>query len=137
MIKAIFWIIVFFFFISVLFLGIRFIFQTLMNLANPSNSKNSKPEIKKEELTYSANNSIEFDHQIQFFDPTLNKITTLCGHIEKCYEEHQQQWIKFRTLEKSMPKIIKVNNINQVENLITKEKLLTEQPIQQYFERFL
>ncbi|MFW2077654.1 hypothetical protein ACG94X_07995 [Acinetobacter sp. ULE_I010] len=137
MIKAIFWIVVFFFFISVLFLGIRFIFQTLMNLAKPSSSKKSKPEIKNEELSYSANNSLEFDHQIQFFDPTLNKITTLSGHLEKCYEEHQQLWIKLISLGQSTSKTIKVNNISMVENLLTKERLSNENSIEQYFKRFL
>lgn len=140
MLKAIFGIIIFFFFVSVLFLGIRFIFQSILNFM-----KTSQPEQKQKLHPYKnqieSHNSLirsaENDHEIQFFDPTLNKITTLSGHLEKCYEEHQQLWIKLITLGQNAPKTIKVNNISMVENLLTKEILCNENSIEQYFKRFL
>ncbi|WP_180079924.1 MULTISPECIES: hypothetical protein [unclassified Acinetobacter] len=137
MLKAIFWIAVFFFFISVLFYGIRFIFMTLMNFANSSKPKQSTKLIGKNGSTPSNMKSLKSDHEIQFFDPTLNKITTLSGHLVKCYEEHQQLWIQLISLGQSAPKTIKVNNISMVENLLTKERLSNENSIEQYFKRFL
>lgn len=137
MLKAIFWIAVFFFFISVLFYGIRFIFMTLMNFANSSKPNQSTKLIGNKGSTLSNTESLKPDHEIQFFDPTLNKITTLSGHLEKCYEEHQQLWIKLISLGQSTSKTIKVNNISMVENLLTKERLSNENSIQQYFKRFL
>ena len=140
MFKAIFGIIIFFFFVSVLFLGIRFIFQSILNLMKtPKTEQNQKiPQYKNQiESRNSLIKNAEYDHEIQFFDPTLNKITTLSGHLEKCYEEHQQLWIKLISLGQSTSKTIKVNNISMVENLLTKEILSNENSIEQYFKRFL
>lgn len=110
---------------SVLFLGIRFIFQSILNLMKtPKTEQNQKiPQYKNQiESRNSLIKNAEYDHEIQFFDPTLNKITTLSGHLEKCYEEHQQLWIKLISLGQSTSKTIKVNNISMVENLLTKER---------------
>lgn len=138
MLKAIFGIIIFFFFVSVLFLGIRFIFQSILNFMKTSQTEQKLPRYKnKIESHNSLIRSAENDHEIQFFDPTLNKITTLSGHLVKCYEEHQQLWIKLISLGQSAPKTIKVNNISMVENLLTKEILCNENSIEQYFKRFL
>ena len=138
MLKAIFGIIIFFFFVSVLFLGIRFIFQSILNFMKTSQTEQKSPRYKNQiESHNSSIRSAESDHEIQFFDPTLNKITTLSGHLVKCYEEHQQLWIKLISLGQSAPKTIKVNNISMVENLLTKERLSNENSIEQYFKRFL
>lgn len=138
MLKAIFGIIIFFFFVSVLFLGIRFIFQSILNFMKTSQTEQKSPRYKNQiESHNSLIRSAESDHEIQFFDPTLNKITTLSGHLVKCYEEHQQLWIKLISLGQSAPKTIKVNNISMVENLLTKEILCNENSIEQYFKRFL
>ncbi|MCO8069380.1 hypothetical protein NI468_02330 [Acinetobacter lwoffii] len=138
MLKAIFGIIIFFFFVSVLFLGIRFIFQSILNFMKTSQTEQKLPRYKNQiESHNSLIRSAENDHEIQFFDPTLNKITTLSGHLVKCYEEHQQLWIKLISLGQSAPKTIKVNNISMVENLLTKEILCNENSIEQYFKRFL
>lgn len=138
MLKAIFGIIIFFFFVSVLFLGIRFIFQSILNFMKTSQTEQKLPRYKNQiESHNSLIRSAESDHEIQFFDPTLNKITTLSGHLVKCYEEHQQLWIKLISLGQSAPKTIKVNNISMVENLLTKEILCNENSIEQYFKRFL
>lgn len=138
MLKAIFGIIIFFFFVSVLFLGIRFIFQSILNFMKTSQTEQKSPRYKNQiESHNSLIRGAESDHEIQFFDPTLNKITTLSGHLVKCYEEHQQLWIKLISLGQSAPKTIKVNNISMVENLLTKERLSNENSIEQYFKRFL
>lgn len=138
MLKAIFGIIIFFFFVSVLFLGIRFIFQSILNFMKTSQTEQKLPRYKNQiESHNSLIRRAESDHEIQFFDPTLNKITTLSGHLVKCYEEHQQLWIKLISLGQSAPKTIKVNNISMVENLLTKEILCNENSIEQYFKRFL
>ncbi len=138
MLKAIFGIIIFFFFVSVLFLGIRFIFQSILNFMKTSQTEQKSPRYKNQiESHNSLIRGAESDHEIQFFDPTLNKITTLSGHLVKCYEEHQQLWIKLISLGQSAPKTIKVNNISMVENLLTKEILCNENSIEQYFKRFL
>lgn len=138
MLKAIFGIIIFFFFVSVLFLGIRFIFQSILNFMKTSQTEQKLPRYKNQiESHNSLIRGAESDHEIQFFDPTLNKITTLSGHLVKCYEEHQQLWIKLISLGQSAPKTIKVNNISMVENLLTKERLSNENSIEQYFKRFL
>ena len=138
MLKAIFGIIIFFFFVSVLFLGIRFIFQSILNFMKTSQTEQKLPRYKNQiESHNSLIRSAESDHEIQFFDPTLNKITTLSGHLVKCYEEHQQLWIKLITLGQNAPKTIKVNNISMVENLLTKERFSNENSIEQYFKRFL
>lgn len=138
MLKAIFGIIIFFFFVSVLFLGIRFIFQSILNFMKTSQTEQKSPRYKNQiESHNSLIRGAESDHEIQFFDPTLNKITTLSGHLVKCYEEHQQLWIKLISLGQSAPKTIKVNNISMVENLLTKERLCNENSIEQYFKRFL
>ncbi len=138
MLKAIFGIIIFFFFVSVLFLGIRFIFQSILNFMKTSQTEQKLPRYKNQiESHNSLIRGAESDHEIQFFDPTLNKITTLSGHLVKCYEEHQQLWIKLISLGQSAPKTIKVNNISMVENLLTKEILCNENSIEQYFKRFL
>lgn len=138
MLKAIFGIIIFFFFVSVLFLGIRFIFQSILNFMKTLQTEQKLPRYKNQiESHNSLIRSAESDHEIQFFDPTLNKITTLSGHLVKCYEEHQQLWIKLISLGQSAPKTIKVNNISMVENLLTKEILCNENSIEQYFKRFL
>src|SRR5690606_1560754 len=138
MLKAIFGIIIFFFFVSVLFLGIRFIFQSILNFMKTSQTEQKSPRYKNQiESHNSLIRGAESDHEIQFFDPTLNKITTLSGHLVKCYEEDQQLWIKLISLGQSAPKTIKVNNISMVENLLTKERLSNENSIEQYFKRFL
>jgi len=113
--KAIFWIAVFFFFISVLFYGIRFIFITLMNFANSSKPNQSTKLIGNKGSTFSNMESLK---------------------PEKCYEEHQQLWIKLISLGQGTSKTIKVNNISMVENLLTKERLSNEKSIEQYFKRF-
>ena len=137
MLKAIFGIIIFFFFVSVLFLGIRFIFQSILNFMKTSQTEQKLPRYKNQiESHNSLIKNAEYDHEIQFFDPTLNKITTLSDHLEKCYEEHQQLWIKLISLGQSTSKTIKVNNISMVENLLTKERLSNENSIEQYFKRF-
>ena len=108
MLKAIFGIIIFFFFVSVLFLGIRFIFQSILNFMKTSQTEQKSPRYKNQiESHNSLIRGAESDHEIQFFDPTLNKITTLSGHLVKCYEEHQQLWIKLISLGQSAPKTIK------------------------------
>ncbi len=66
--KAIFWIAVFFFFISVLFYGICFIFMTLMNFANSSKPNQSTKLISNKGSTLSNTESLKPDHEIQFFD---------------------------------------------------------------------
>ena len=137
MIKAIFWLIVFFFFISVLFYGIRFILVGIANLFR--NEKqivvHLSTVMRAEPETIAAPNTA--DHQLNYYEPVIDQNISDNGAIIKCYDEHGKLWIRFQPLGSNAIKTIKVEHVEKIKNLKTSEVKSNPVQITKYFQRFL
>ena len=134
MIKAIFWIGIFFFFIAVLFYGIRYIFMSLSKLFqdqdHPRYQQQNNLPTKPSHVSLSS-------HYITFYNPTLDCEVNSYGEVIKCYREHDKLWIKFQSQEDNSIKTISIDHISAIENLKTKESKYQTAQIVEYFNRFI
>ena len=134
MIKVIFGIAIFFFFIAVLFYGIRYIFIALSKLFQDKDHP-KHPNQKKFPVKPSTVNLVS--HHINFYDPTLNQKIEAYGEVIKCYREHDKLWIKFQFQDNAVIKTIPIEHISGVENLKTQESNYHPNQILEYFNRFI